>query len=74
MSKHVWALYFKVLYCKLQETWDTSMKNPLLFCEISGSHGGKYEDDEPSGLLRRVVLYKFTDVSEVLTASIIALS
>jgi hypothetical protein len=38
--------------------------------EISGSHGGDYEDGS-SGLLRRVVWLKFTDVSEVLTASVI---
>jgi hypothetical protein len=41
-----------------------------MFGEISGSHGGLYED-ESSGMLRCVVWYKFTDVSEVLTASII---
>jgi hypothetical protein len=35
--------------------------------EISGSHGGECE----VGLLRDVIWYKFTDVSEVLAASII---
>jgi hypothetical protein len=39
--------------------------------KCSGSHGGEYEDDLSSGLLRRVVWQKFTDVSEVLAASII---
>jgi hypothetical protein len=43
----------------------------LLPCEISGSHGGEYEDGCLSGLLRCVVWYKFTDVSELLAASII---
>jgi hypothetical protein len=38
--------------------------------EISGSHGGVDEDDS-SGMLHSVVWYKFTDVSEVLIASII---
>jgi hypothetical protein len=38
--------------------------------EISGSHGGEYEDGLSSGSLRRVVWYKFTDVSEMLAASI----
>jgi hypothetical protein len=33
-------------------------------CEISGSHGGEYEDDD-------VVSWKLADVSEVRTASII---
>jgi hypothetical protein len=33
--------------------------------EISGSCGGEYEDNS-SGLLRRVVWLKFTDVSKVL--------
>jgi hypothetical protein len=39
-------------------------------CEISGSHGGECEDD-CSGILHRVVWYKFTSVSEVLAATII---
>jgi hypothetical protein len=38
--------------------------------EISGSHGGEYEHDS-SGMLRRVIWYKFTDVSEVLAASVV---
>jgi hypothetical protein len=39
---------------------------------ISGSHGGKYEDDrQPFGILRRVVWQNLTDVSKVHTASII---
>jgi hypothetical protein len=40
--------------------------------ETSGSEGGEYEDDwlHP-GLLGHVVWWKFTDVSEVLVASII---
>jgi hypothetical protein len=37
------------------------------FCEILGSYGDEYED----GLLRRVVWYIKTDVSEVLTVSFI---
>jgi hypothetical protein len=37
--------------------------------EIPGSHGGECEDDLSSGLLRRVVCKKFTDISEVLTAT-----
>jgi hypothetical protein len=36
--------------------------------EISGPHGGEYEDD---CLLGCSAVYKFTDVSEVLAASII---
>jgi hypothetical protein len=40
-----------------------------MFLEIS--HGGGYEYDMSSGLLRPIVLQKFIDVSEVLTASII---
>jgi hypothetical protein len=41
---------------------------------ISGSHGGKYEHGWlSSGSLRRVVWLKFTDVSEVIAASIIFL-
>jgi hypothetical protein len=36
--------------------------------QISGSHGGEYEGD--SGMLRCVVWYKFTDVSEAQTATI----
>jgi hypothetical protein len=43
------------------------MKIPLLCCEISGSDGGKYEDE----IQRCVVSYKQTDVSEVSTASTI---
>jgi hypothetical protein len=40
-------------------------------CEISGSHGGEYEDDRQlSGTLRRVVS-KYIYISEVLTAFII---
>jgi hypothetical protein len=39
--------------------------------EISGFHGGEYEDGCLLGCLRRVVWWKFTDVSEVLTASIV---
>jgi hypothetical protein len=38
--------------------------------DVSGSHGGDCEGDL-SGMLRRVVWLKFTDVSEVLTAAII---
>jgi hypothetical protein len=38
-------------------------KHPRIL-EISSSHGGEY------GMLRRVVWYKFADVSEVLTSSI----
>jgi hypothetical protein len=34
-----------------------------------GSHGGKYEVDLSSGMLRRVVSYKLADVSEVLSVS-----
>jgi hypothetical protein len=37
--------------------------------EISGSHGGKYEDIF-FGMLRRVVWQKLTDISKVLIASI----
>jgi hypothetical protein len=37
--------------------------------EISGSHGDDYEDDYWD--LSRVILYKFTDVSEELIASVI---
>jgi len=40
-----------------------------VLCEISGSHVGEYEA-ESSGMYRRVVS-KYTDVSEVRTASII---
>jgi hypothetical protein len=36
--------------------------------EISGSHGGEYEDDS-SRMMSPVVSYKLTDVSEELTAT-----
>jgi hypothetical protein len=39
---------------------------------ISSSYGGEYED-ESSGRLHRVVSYKYTGVSEALTASITVL-
>jgi hypothetical protein len=35
---------------------------PYLQDVLSGSHGGEYEDDLSSGMLRRVVWQKFTDV------------
>jgi hypothetical protein len=38
--------------------------------EILGSHGGDYEEYLSSVILRRVVRYKLTDVSEERTASI----
>jgi hypothetical protein len=40
-------------------------------CEISGSHGGKYEVHEPSGMYCHVINLMSTDVSEVHAASII---
>jgi hypothetical protein len=42
-----------------------------LLREISGSHGGEYEDYLPCEMLRRVIWWKLNDVSEVLAASII---
>jgi hypothetical protein len=40
--------------------------------EILGSQGGDYENGQlSSGLLRRVVWYKFTDVSEMLASFMI---
>jgi hypothetical protein len=39
--------------------------------EISGLHADQYEDVLSSGMLLRTVSQKLTDVSEVLTASII---
>jgi hypothetical protein len=45
----------------------------LFVSEISGSHDGEFEDDLSSEILRRVVWLKLTDVSEVLTASMITL-
>jgi hypothetical protein len=42
-------------------------------CETSGSHGSEYEDDLSFGMLRRVVWYIQTDVSEALFASAISL-
>jgi hypothetical protein len=40
--------------------------------EISGCHGVEYEGDWlPSAMFRRIVWYKFTDVSEALAAIII---
>jgi hypothetical protein len=39
-------------------------------CEISGSHGGEFEDSL-LGLLRRVVWWNLKDISEVFTASMI---
>jgi hypothetical protein len=43
----------------------------LALREISGFCGGGYEDDKPSGALHHIGSQKLTDVSEVLTASII---
>jgi hypothetical protein len=40
------------------------------YCEISGSHGGEYEDDLSAGMLRRVVWYKLVDVSDAFIDSI----
>jgi hypothetical protein len=42
---------------------------PKILNEISYSNGGEYEGDLSSGLLRRVVWWNLTDVSEVHTAS-----
>jgi hypothetical protein len=42
------------------------LANKTNISEISGSHGDKCE---PSGMLRRVVWWKCTDISEVLAAS-----
>jgi hypothetical protein len=42
----------------------------IKYSEISGSHGGEYED---GSILGHSVSWKQTDVSEVRTASIIAL-
>jgi hypothetical protein len=45
-------------------------KDHIKLCETSGFHSGKYEDDLSYRLLRRVVSYKLTNVSEGLTAYI----
>jgi hypothetical protein len=39
------------------------LKDVLHTGEMSGSHGGENEDDLFSGMLRRVVWYKFNHVS-----------
>jgi hypothetical protein len=39
-------------------------------CKLLGSNGGEYEGDLSSGMLRRVVCYKFTGVSEIVRAII----
>jgi hypothetical protein len=47
------------------------MSEFLVFFEITGYHSGEYEDDLSSGMLRREVSKKLTDVSGMFTASII---
>jgi hypothetical protein len=49
----------------MRSSKNQSARDTLPFCEISGSHGGDYE----YGSLCRVIWQKFTDVSEVLGAS-----
>jgi hypothetical protein len=86
MIRWLWSDHDVVFYTILPaETSESNVRilasglDPLAFprCKgqvphrhISGTHGGEYEDDF-SEMLSRVVLKKLTDVSEVLTASII---
>jgi hypothetical protein len=39
--------------------------NILNLCDISGSHGGEYEDSSLLGILRPAVSHKLSDVSDV---------
>jgi hypothetical protein len=71
--------YFEVTYARRGEREGNVTRKILIKqpeTETASSHGGKYKDNgkirqwQSSGVLRRAVCYKLTDVSEVLTASI----
>jgi hypothetical protein len=53
-----------------KESEIANLFNYFILGEVSGSDGGEYKDVLCSGMLHRVVWQKFTDVSEVLAASI----
>jgi hypothetical protein len=60
------------LYLKVCKKYSNTHAKPVtLQSEILGSYAGEYEDKQSYGLLRRLIWYKYTDVSELLAASII---
>jgi hypothetical protein len=61
-------MFWFTLYTQASDVGEKPLSHS---CVIWGSHGGEYKRWQPSGILRRAVSLNQTEISEVLTATII---